>query len=630
MHQGPTHTLQPPAPLHNRIDRLTMAGLLLTALLVGLFTLVPMYRHLCEEIDQRSGFDAQLQAQTAAHLLERFEEIAALIASRTEIRNKLALYNNGALPLAELQAFSTPRLGEALAGFPEIAGLLRLDARGQAVLSLRQALPADLWPLPAPGDDRARLSAPLLLDGQPLLLIGTPILSRNGEREGTDITAFNLEKLSQQLGAVPLLAAAHSHLIHQGSGQVLHIEPHWPGFSAAPASCLLRQALRAGQLANVRAPLDMLTFDDPHKVAFVSPLPGRAGWSVALLAERHQLYAAARQQLLWPLSGILLLTLAGALLTRLGIRPLSRRLQEQAQGLELAASVYDCSNEGIVLLDPQQRVIAINPAGTRLTGHSAATLAGQPLAALLAPEDPELQCDALWARAAHSGHWLGEIRVRRADGSSFLARLSLAAAFDDSRTPRHFAAVFSDISAHKAEEERIRQMAYYDKLTGLPNRALARDRLQQALRKAERTASHLAVLFLDLDHFKPVNDTFGHATGDHLLQAVAGRLSDSVRASDTVARLGGDEFLILLEDVAGAEAAGLIAAKLVEVLQVAFQLDGHDLHIGASVGIALYPQDGEDAEQLVRSADSALYRAKEAGRNGYAFHQRPVAALPLL
>lgn len=618
--------IQPPAPLHSRIDRLAMVGLLLTALLVGLVTLVPMYRHLCEEIDQRAGFDAQLQAQTGAHLLVRFGEIAGLIASRTEIRNMLARYNHGEMPLAELQAFSTPRLEEALAGFPEIVGLQRLDAAGQPVLGLREAIPAALWP-PTGADGRPTLSAPQQLAGRPVLLIATPVINRSGEREGTDIAAFSLAPLSAQLDAIPVQPATHSHLLHQPSGQVLHIEAG-PGFEEAPASCVLRQALRSGQLDG-RAPVAELRLPAADKVAFVSPLPGLPGWSVGLLAERGKLYAEARQQLLWPLSGILLLTLAGSLLTSLGIRPLSRRLQEQAQGLELAASVFDCSNEGIVLLDTCQQVIAVNPAGTRLTGHTAASLAGQPLAALLAPDDPELHSDALWARAAHSGHWLGEIRLRRADGSSFLARLSLAAAFDDSRTPRHFAAIFSDISANKAEEERIRQMAYYDKLTGLPNRALARDRLQQALLKAQRSESALAVLFLDLDHFKPVNDTFGHAAGDHLLQAVAGRLTASLRASDTVARLGGDEFLLILEDLDDEEAAGQIAAKLVAALQVPFLLDGHELRIGASIGIAVYPQDGLDAEHLVRSADSALYRAKDAGRNGYAFHAGRVQAQPV-
>ncbi|MNN19909.1 Cyclic di-GMP phosphodiesterase Gmr [compost metagenome] len=130
------------------------------------------------------------------------------------------------------------------------------------------------------------------------------------------------------------------------------------------------------------------------------------------------------------------------------------------------------------------------------------------------------------------------------------------------------------------------------------------------------------MLFLDLDRFKPVNDTFGHAVGDRLLQAVAQRLSDGLRSSDTVARLGGDEFLLILEDVAGAEAAGQLADNLLAALQEPFRIDGHDLQIGASIGIALYPDDGEDAAHLARSADTAMYQAKEAGRNRYAFHAR--------
>ncbi|HYQ37394.1 MAG TPA: sensor domain-containing diguanylate cyclase [Pseudomonas sp.] len=620
---------RPPLQLHRRIERLTMAGLLLTALLVGLVTLVPMYHHLRGEIDQRAEYDAHLLAQTSGHLLERFEELAALLASRSEIRNALARYNRGELALAELQAFSAPRLEDALTGFPEITGLVRLDARGQPVLGLRAPIPAELWPLPAPASRTAELSAPLLLDGQPLLLVGTPILSREGQRVGTDIAAFRLDKLSRQLSAIPLHPAAHSHLIHLGSGRVMHVHRDAPGLSEAPANCPLNQLLRDAPPALLATP-QVLPLKDGQAMAFASPVPEHPGWAIALLADRAPLYAEARTELRWPLPAIVLLTLAGGLLTRLTIRPLSRRLKEQAQSLELAASVFDCSNEGIVLMDTRQQVIAINPAGCRLIGHDETSLAELTLGTLLAPEAPDLQCDSLWARAAYSGHWLGEMPMRRADGSTFHARLSLAAVFDDNRTPRHFAAVFTDISARKAEEERIRQMAYRDKLTGLPNRALAQDRLQQALRKTQRLDSRLAVLFLDLDHFKPVNDTFGHAVGDHLLQAVAQRLTDSLRSSDTVARLGGDEFLIILEDLADAQAAGPIADKLVGALQAPFQVDDHELHIGTSIGIALYPEDGEDAARLVRSADAAMYRAKEAGRNGYAFHagRQPAIAGP--
>ncbi len=619
-----------PGQLTRRIQRIAAGGLLLSALLVGLAVLLPMYQHLAEETHQRAEFDSRLLAQISEHLLERFEGSAAQLSSRSELRNALQRYNHGELSLAELQAFSTPRLQDALAHAPEIVALLRLDARQQPVLGLLEAIPAEAWPLPAAHSDRPVLSAPLQLDGQTVLLIGTPILSREGLRLGTDIAAFSLATLVRQISEVPLHPATHSHLLHLASGQVMHVHDDRDALSEAPAGCPLRSLLgdAAQALSSARAlPLGSAA----GHLAFVSPLPTYPGWAVALLAERDRLYADARREVLWPLLALLLLTLGGGLVMHLAIRPLARRMTEQAQTLELVASVFDSSNEGILLMDPQQRVIAINPAACRISGYAPEAIVGQPLARLVVPEDPELHCAALWARAAHSGHWQGEVPMRRADGSPLHAWLSLAAVFDEQRRPRHVAAVFIDISARKAEEQRIRRLAYRDKLTGLPNRALAQDRLQHALRKAQRLQRPLAVLFLDLDRFKPVNDTYGHAVGDHLLQAVAARMEQTLRAADTVARLGGDEFLVILEDIDGTASVAEIAERLVDALQTPFAVDGHVLQIGTSIGIALYPEDGEEPERLVHSADTAMYRAKEAGRNRYVFHaarHAPAGALP--
>ncbi|MNZ65268.1 Cyclic di-GMP phosphodiesterase Gmr [compost metagenome] len=580
-----------------------------------------MYRHLRLETEQRTEFDTRLLAQTSDHLFERFESTAAHLSSRTELRNALARYNHGEMTLAELEAFSVPRLQDALAHAPEVAGLVRLDARGQPVFGLLRPIPAELWPLPAAASTTPALSGPVLLDGRPMLLIGMPILSREGQRLGTDIGAFHLDKLSQLLSAVPLHPATHSHLIHLASGRLMHIHASAPGMSEAPAACPLRGLLRdrQGSLDTLRA---QPAGPDDRQLAFVSPLSEHPGWAIGLLAERERLYAGARSELLWPLLGILLLTVAGGVLTRFAIRPLSRRIEGQAEGLELAASVFDCSNEGIMLMDAEHHIAELNPAGCHLLRCAPKDIEGRTLCSLLVPDlsQSPLGCESMWAQTVRIGSWQGEVAMQRDDGSTFHAWLSLAAAYDENRAPRHFAALFTDISETKAEEERIRQMAYRDKLTGLPNRALAQDRLQQALRKARRMDSQLAVLFLDLDHFKPVNDTFGHAVGDHLLQAVAASLRGTVREVDTVARLGGDEFLIILEDLASPQAAGRIADKLVETLQSPFQVDGHTLQIGTSIGIALFPEDGEDAASLVRNADAAMYRAKDAGRNRYAFH----------
>jgi len=178
--------------------------------------------------------------------------------------------------------------------------------------------------------------------------------------------------------------------------------------------------------------------------------------------------------------------------------------------------------------------------------------------------------------------------------------------------------VFSDVTDERQEAERIRYRASYDALTGLPNRSLLHDRLSQSLAKASREQGLLAVLFLDLDGFKPVNDIMGHLVGDQLLMAVAQRLKDCVRESDTVARIGGDEFVIVLPDVAGVDDASLVAGKVVQSLHERFALEnGNTAQIGTSIGIALYPENGLTAEELIRRADQSMYCAKQAGKSRY-------------
>jgi len=178
-------------------------------------------------------------------------------------------------------------------------------------------------------------------------------------------------------------------------------------------------------------------------------------------------------------------------------------------------------------------------------------------------------------------------------------------------------AAFHDITERKQAMKRIQYLAHYDALTGLPNRRLLEDRFEQALVRAKRNHRSLAVMFLDLDHFKQVNDTLGHDQGDELLKAVAQRLTASVRQEDTVSRLGGDEFVVVLPEITGVGDAEIVAQKIVEVIRSPVKLERQELHITTSVGLAVYPQDGEDIVSLMKNADSAMYRAKESGRDRY-------------
>jgi len=206
----------------------------------------------------------------------------------------------------------------------------------------------------------------------------------------------------------------------------------------------------------------------------------------------------------------------------------------------------------------------------------------------------------------------------RQDGSVFATEISVS----ELRHGRNrlFTAILRDISERKENEARIRRLAHHDHLTGLPNRNLLNDRMNHALARVKRHGGRMAVLFVDLDRFKPVNDTLGHEAGDQVLKEVASRLISCVRSSDTVARVGGDEFVVVTEEIMRPSEAGMVARKIVETLSRPIEVDGHACSVGASVGIAVFPDDGYTMEEVSKAADTAMYRVKHSGRNGYCFY----------
>jgi diguanylate cyclase (GGDEF)-like protein/PAS domain S-box-containing protein len=293
-----------------------------------------------------------------------------------------------------------------------------------------------------------------------------------------------------------------------------------------------------------------------------------------------------------------------------------KRAEDQ---LRMNATVFDTTSEGIMVTDADNMIKTVNPAFTRITGYSPEEVIGQSPSILSSGRHDERFYEELWDSVLHKRYWSGEIWNRRKDGSVFPEWLSIAAIPDEDGIAKEYVAVFSDISKHKENEEQIRYQANYDALTGLPNRSLLSDRLEQAIGSALREQWRLAILFVDLDQFKMVNDTFGHVMGDELLQLVAARITECVRESDTVARFGGDEFIILLQDVSDMDAVATIATKVIDRITKVFSLYEREIYIGASVGITIFPDDAMNADSLLRNADMAMYQAKERGRNNYQF-----------
>ena len=293
-----------------------------------------------------------------------------------------------------------------------------------------------------------------------------------------------------------------------------------------------------------------------------------------------------------------------------------KRAEEQ---LRLAGEVFQSSGEAIVITDGDMLILSVNPAFTTVTGYTAEEALGQTPYGLSRGIRSQERDREIWARVWQEGYWQGEVWDRRRNGDVYPKWLTVSVVRDANGRPVNYIEIFSDISERKEREERVRHLAHHDFLTDLPNRVLLNDRITQAISLAERNHTQMAVMFLDLDRFKTVNDSLGHTVGDKLLQEVARRLRGSMRASDTVSRQGGDEFVILIPDMADAADVARAAQKVLDAVAHPYSIDGHELVTTPSIGISVYPNDGRDVETLLKNADAAMYHAKESGRNNYQF-----------
>ena len=286
--------------------------------------------------------------------------------------------------------------------------------------------------------------------------------------------------------------------------------------------------------------------------------------------------------------------------------------------LALAASVFTHANEGIMITAPDGTLVEVNDAFTRITGYSREEMIGRNANMLSSGRQGAEFYAGMWQALTTTGNWVGEIWNRRKNGDIYVEQLTISAVRNAQGHIIRYAGMFADITQQKAHERRLEQIAHYDALTGLPNRVLLADRLRQAMAQSVRRAEKLVLVFIDLDGFKLINDTHGHATGDKLLIALASRMSSTLREGDTLARIGGDEFVAVLIDLSTPSSAHPVLERMRLAAAQPFLIDGLELQVSASLGVVFYPQQTEmDAEQLLRQADQAMYQAKVAGKNRY-------------
>ncbi len=305
--------------------------------------------------------------------------------------------------------------------------------------------------------------------------------------------------------------------------------------------------------------------------------------------------------------------------TQLVFTDITQRKESEAK-LQQAVQIIEHTMEGVVITNGDGRITSVNPAFCEITGYSETDVIHKHLDTLKSDRHSQEFFDDIWKKVRDTGSWRGEVWNQRKSGEVYPTWMTISSVRNDQDHILHYVAVFSDITSIKQSQSQLEHLAHHDSLTNLPNRLLFEDRLQHAISQSKRQERQLAVLFLDLDRFKNINDTLGHAMGDELLKEVAKRLQSILRDGDTAARLGGDEFTVLVENLEDPSQAAVVASKIQESFKTPYKIAGRELHVTTSIGISIYPEDGQTVADLTKNADAAMYQAKEQGRNSYRYY----------
>ncbi|BCG62877.1 MAG: hypothetical protein methR_P0542 [Methyloprofundus sp.] len=352
-------------------------------------------------------------------------------------------------------------------------------------------------------------------------------------------------------------------------------------------------------------PEDQLLVDMQAVCYFGVPLTSVDGQTVGILAILNDQVMAKHPS-------------TSQLLASLAVRAANElERQQAAEKLQFAARIFHETHEGITLTDAKGIIVDVNPSFCKITGYSREEVIGKNPNILSSGQQNKRFYRDMWGSLAETGHWQGELWNRKKTGEVYAQLMTISVLLDADNKPMNYVGLFSDITIAKQQQKSLELMAHYDVLTGLPNRSLFADRFSQAIALSKRNKSLLAVCFIDLDEFKPVNDAYGHDIGDKVLVEVAVRIKEVIREQDTVSRIGGDEFTLLLGDVHSVEQCKQAMRRVHQVIAQDYNIEGQVLTIAASSGMTIYPLDSADPDTLIRHADSAMYQAKLAGRNRY-------------
>lgn len=616
------------------LSRRVVSGILLTGVIASVSTLIPLYFYVEKSTDELALAYANAQAIAVQQQLEHYSAIGAQLSSRSYIRNLLVQYRAGQLDFEQLVQQSEPRLAHAAELIPELVMGYRLDRNFQLIT--RYVGPAFAGELPFEIAFEQLASKPLYYitasaakdsDNTAIFITATaPIYDANNQSLiGADLLFFDSRSILKILHDLNRFGQQTKfQLVNTSENVYLQFNPD-------------TQTLEHHQL-NESHTINLAGYGSKPFVFHVTQESGQdlshyfvpfedSEWGLIAITPNKTLAYGIQAGLLWVFGAILLTAALGAYLIRHWLRPIihsqiarTLQLKESNTKLRLANTVFEKTHEAIVITDARKlTIVRANQAVGRLFDTNVSQLKGRSLLDFVDAERvTEAMRDDVTKHITQHESWQGEVWYVRPTGSKFPALQTISPVRNSDGVATQLIHIFNDISSEKTAQKRIETLAMTDALTHLPNRFAVLHLLNEAIHNAEINHQHdFALLFIDLDKFKPVNDTYGHAVGDALLQAIGPRMKEALRANDVIGRLGGDEFVVIINQVKSRDDVKSIAEKLRKALQLPFRIGEITAQVGASVGIAFFPENGKTASALLSAADNAMYIAKQNGRQRY-------------
>ena len=603
------------------VTRAVIAAVM-TGIIVAVAVSVPLINETHRLTGQLATNVANTKTESIRTILNQHQDLARQTASRSELARMLGEYVQGRITLTELQAFTYPRLRDGARGIDHLAAIVRYDSAGNEIARIGPM--AGRLPLNIPLPEKLDIREYALQTGtssQPLLhTIGA--IQTNGETVGYDLLMFKPAPFQRVFENTDNFVVC---MLDKPRTKRLALNERGDQMALTkPVGCLhSSDNLQEGRSGDYQLAEEV---DGTQVMSFLRPLEGY-DWEVHIRSESSQVFSGVFREAMIAIFIIIGLSGVSGLLVKRALKPLVHTLSDQAEEiarsseeLRLAYQVFEHTHEMVVISDLSLNIIRANPAFTDVTGLPGRKVVRKKVTDFLVSEMAEQEIvDWLQTQLATEKMWQGEVWLQTAKGRATPFLVTVSPVTDRLGATQQYVMTFTNITERVKSETRIRRLAHCDELTGLPNRAALEQHLRQAIDQCHTTGTRFAVLFLDLDKFKPVNDVYGHQAGDEILVNVAKRLTNCLREDDFVGRRGGDEFQIITGPLRRPEDARPIAEKVVAVLNETFEVKGHIVDVGASVGVALYPDDGVTAMDLVNSADAAMYQVKASGRNDVGF-----------